>query len=126
MIPDGDNKRTKTVPTKTADNLNVDDRAILDCWNLSVASHEVDFAATGTTATSSSSVPSSLLLEKEYRWEETVPNFGDVDGFEEEDESENILSISREELEKEEQQLMQMASAPIPDEMQHQLPRAPQ
>jgi len=32
---------TTTVPQKPAENLEIDDRAILDCWDLTVASHDV-------------------------------------------------------------------------------------
>jgi hypothetical protein len=54
------------IPQKPLDNLlKVDDEAILDCWNLSIASHEA---------------ASMILLEKEYRWKESIiddPNDND-------------------------------------------------
>jgi hypothetical protein len=46
------------IPQKPLDNLlKVDDEAILDCWNLSIASHEA---------------ASIILLEKDYRWKESI------------------------------------------------------
>ena len=46
------------IPQKPLDNLlKVDDEAILDCWNLSIASHEA---------------ASMILLEKDYRWKESI------------------------------------------------------
>ena len=64
------------IPQKPTENLKVDDQAILNCWNLTVASHEAaaDTDATTTTAASLSSSspspsPSLNLLENEYRWE---------------------------------------------------------
>mmetsp|Transcript_16416 Transcript_16416/g.45300 ORF Transcript_16416/g.45300 Transcript_16416/m.45300 type:complete len:215 (+) Transcript_16416:129-773(+) len=73
---------TKTMPLKPAENLRVDDRAILDCWNLTVASHEAvaiasDVSNTATTDLSSASSPTSsspspvsldALLNTKYRW----------------------------------------------------------
>jgi hypothetical protein len=54
------------ISQKLLDNLlKVDDEAILDCWNLSIASHEA---------------ASIILLEKEYRWKESIiddPNDND-------------------------------------------------
>ena len=90
---------TKNLPQKPAVNLQVDDRAILDCWNLTVASHEAAMVVTATnptntsasfdsspsTTTTSLTSPFVTLLENEYRWNakdkaSTAPDATDVFG----------------------------------------------
>mmetsp|Transcript_18060 Transcript_18060/g.41304 ORF Transcript_18060/g.41304 Transcript_18060/m.41304 type:complete len:153 (-) Transcript_18060:458-916(-) len=67
---------TATAPQKPTENLKVDDRAIMDCWDLNVASH--DAAAVVSDATSAigiATVPSPSK-QNDYRWHAT-----DTTGF---------------------------------------------
>ena len=64
------------VPQKPDDSLTVDDRAILDCWNLTVASHDaVGVTTIAPDATDETKVSTSLspqpstLADNDYRWQ---------------------------------------------------------
>ena len=63
---------TTTVPQKPAENLEIDDRAILDCWDLTVASHDVKTTDISNVSADSSSPPPPLRFtfkKGEYYWQ---------------------------------------------------------
>mmetsp|Transcript_40810 Transcript_40810/g.41415 ORF Transcript_40810/g.41415 Transcript_40810/m.41415 type:complete len:190 (-) Transcript_40810:17-586(-) len=71
-------------PQRPPDNLKIDDGAILDCLNLAIGSHEavlVVVPTSNTTPLSSppSMSPSMILLENEYRWNESIVDPNDDD-----------------------------------------------
>ena len=66
LLEDGDESKRPTtiVPQKPAENLEVDNRAIVDCWNLTVASHDAATTiAPGMATGVSPSQPSTLNNE---------------------------------------------------------------
>ena len=67
-------RSTAADPEKPAENLKVDERAILNCWNLTLASHDgPGFDVPDRTAATATlpSLPSkrAIQIENEYRWQ---------------------------------------------------------
>ena len=66
-----DSKRpTPVVPQKPDENMEIDDRAILDCWNLTVASHDAVPTAVSDATVGVAALPPqpSTSAVNEYYW----------------------------------------------------------
>jgi len=78
LLEDGNESKRPTtiVPQKPAESLEVDNRAIVDCWNITVASHDAATATiapgsmtmAATTGVSPQQLPSTLNNENGFCW----------------------------------------------------------
>jgi hypothetical protein len=78
LLEDSDDSKrpTTTIPQKPAEHLKVDNRAIVDCWKITVTSHDVattiiapdSVTMATTTGVSPSQLPSTLNYENGFCW----------------------------------------------------------